>query len=131
MTDSIGGIMATLTATMAEVGTTLVDLSALKAGAGGLVVFSEGLSKALKFINQCHMSIPAAVASFALLATTISSIKYAGGLVDGLKLVGMKIANLPTTIGTAKSAMGNACSAANASANAFTDGPLGLVGAPG
>ena len=117
--------MAKLKATWVEIGSTLVDSSALKAGAGGLVVFSEGLSKALKVINQCHMSIPAAVASFALLATTISSIKYAGGLVDGLKLVGMQIANLPTTIGSAISAMGTAFSAANASVLAFTGGALG------
>lgn len=51
------------------------------------------------------MTIPAAVASFALLKTAISSIKYAGGLTDGISMFVMKLGEIPAAVGKAVSAL--------------------------
>ena len=82
--DSIQGRLASLKATWTGIATTIFNSDALKGGVSAFDGFSQGLAKVLTVLEKTHMTIPAAVASFALLKTAISSIKDAGGVSKAL-----------------------------------------------
>ena len=82
--DSIQGRLASLKATWTGIATTIFNSDALKGGVSAFDEFSQGLAKVLTVLEKTHMTIPAAVASFALLKKAISSIKDAGGVSKAL-----------------------------------------------
>ena len=85
--------------------TSVVSSGAVKFGVSGLDAGVSSIEKIVSALDKAHMTIPAAVASFALLKTAISSIKYAGGLTDGISMFVMKLGEIPAAIGKAVTAL--------------------------
>ena len=103
--DSIEGRMAKLKNSWDKLVTSLASSGAVKFGISGLDAGVSSIEKIVSALDKAHMTIPAAVASFALLKTAISSIKYAGGLTDGISMFVMKIGEIPAAVGKAVSAL--------------------------
>ena len=73
--DSIEGRMARLKNSWDKLVTSLASSGAVKFGISGLDAGVSSIEKIVSALDKAHMTIPAAVASFALLKTAISSIK--------------------------------------------------------
>ena len=103
--DSIEGRMAKLKNSWDKLVTSVVSSGAVKFGVSGLEAGVSSIEKIVSALDKAHMTIPAAVASFALLKTAISSIKYAGGLTDGISMFVMKIGEIPAAVSKAVGAL--------------------------
>ena len=103
--DSIEGRMAKLKNSWDKLVTSVVSSGAVKFGVSGLEAGVSSIEKIVSALDKAHMTIPAAVASFALLKSAISSIKYAGGLTDGISMFVMKLGEIPAVVGKAVGAL--------------------------
>ena len=103
--DSIEGRMAKLKNSWDKLVTSLASSGAVKFGISGLDAGVSSIEKIVSALDKAHMTIPAAVASFALLKTAISSIKYAGGLTDGISMFVMKLGEIPAAVSKAVGAL--------------------------